>query len=117
MVTGHFSYTGTTTRDLLHRWVDHPQRLWDAIYATLANGIPAVIHIGPGPNIVPATFKRLKRQRRRAAQDSLGLRALSAGGPADLAGPPACPQRAALLRAPYVEHIILEDWLLDHAPK
>ena len=27
------------------------------------------------------------------------------------------PQRAALLRAPYVEHIILEDWLLEHALK
>jgi len=26
------------------------------------------------------------------------------------------PERAALLRAPLVKHIILEDWLLDHAP-
>ena len=26
------------------------------------------------------------------------------------------PSRAALLRAPMLKHIILEDWLLEHAP-
>jgi [acyl-carrier-protein] S-malonyltransferase len=27
------------------------------------------------------------------------------------------PARASLLRAPFVEHIILEDWLLENAPR
>jgi hypothetical protein len=27
------------------------------------------------------------------------------------------PARAALLRAPLLKHVILEDWLIDHAPK
>ncbi|MCI0360509.1 MAG: hypothetical protein L0211_18685 [Planctomycetaceae bacterium] len=115
LVTGHFSYSGTTARDLLHRWVDHPQRLWDAIYATLANGIPAVIHIGPGPNIIPATFKRLKDNVVAQLADSLSLRALSAAAKRTWLAR-LLPERAALLRAPYVEHVILEDWLLDHAP-
>ena len=115
LVTGHFSYSCTTTRDLLHRWVDHPQRLWDAIYATLANGIPAVIHIGPGPNIVPATFKRLKDNVVAQLADSLSLRALSAAAKRTWLAR-LLPERAALLRAPYVEHVILEDWLLENAP-
>jgi [acyl-carrier-protein] S-malonyltransferase len=115
LVTGHFSYSATTTRDLLHRWVDHPQRLWDAIYATLANGIPAVVHIGPGPNIIPATFKRLKDNVVAQLADSLSLRALSAAAKRTWLAR-LLPERAALLRAPYVEHVILEDWLLDHAP-
>jgi [acyl-carrier-protein] S-malonyltransferase len=115
LVTGHFSYSSTTTRDLLHRWVDHPQRLWDAIYATLANGIPAVIHIGPGPNIVPATFKRLKDNVVAQLADSLSLRALSAAAKRTWLAR-LLPERAALLRAPYVEHVILEDWLLENAP-
>jgi [acyl-carrier-protein] S-malonyltransferase len=116
LVTGHFSYSSTTTRDLLHRWVDHPQRLWDAVYATLANGIPAVVHIGPGPNIVPATFKRLKENVVAQLADSLSLRALSAAARRTWLAR-LLPERAALLRAPYVEHVILEDWLLEHAPK
>jgi [acyl-carrier-protein] S-malonyltransferase len=116
LVTGHFSYATTTTRDLLHRWVDHPQRLWDAIYATLANGIRTVIHIGPGPNIIPATFKRLKDNVVAQLAASLSLRALSAAARRPWLTR-LLPERAALLRAPYVEHVILEDWLLEHAPR
>ena len=26
------------------------------------------------------------------------------------------PRRAALLRAPKLQHVVVEDWLLDHAP-
>jgi len=115
LVTGHFSYSTTTTRDLLHRWVDHPQRLWDAVYATLSNGVPAVIHIGPGPNIIPATFKRLKDNVVAQLADSLSLRALSAAAKRTWLAR-LLPERAALLRAPYVEHVILEDWLLEYAP-
>jgi [acyl-carrier-protein] S-malonyltransferase len=116
LVTGHFSYSATTTRDLLHRWVDHPQRLWDAVYATLSNSVPVVVHIGPGPNIIPATFKRLKDNVVAQLADSLSLRALSAAAKRTWLAR-LLPERAALLRAPYVEHVVLEDWLLEHAPQ
>ena len=116
LVTGHFSYSATTTRDLLHRWADHPQRLWDAVYATLASGARAVIHIGPGPNIIPATFKRLRDNVVSQTAGSVSLRALSAAARRKWLTR-LMPQRAALLRAPYLEHVVLEDWLLDHAPR
>ena len=116
LVTGRFSYTDFNARDILHDWVDHPQRLWDAIYETLAMGISTVIHIGPEPNLIPATFKRLADNVAQQARDSFGVRALSAA-----VNRPwlqrLLPYRASLLRAPYIQHVILEDWLLEHAPK
>ena len=100
----------------MHDWVDHPQRLWDAIYETLAMGISTVIHIGPEPNLIPATFKRLADNVAQQARGSFGVRALSAA-----VNRPwlqrLLPYRASLLRAPYIQHVILEDWLLEHAPK
>lgn len=116
LVTGHFSHAPTATRDVLHRWVDHPQRLWDGVYAVLANGIETVIHLGPAPNLVPATFKRLADNVVAQLAESLSLRALSAAAQRPWLQR-LLPERAALLRAPYVKHIILEDWLLEHAPK
>jgi [acyl-carrier-protein] S-malonyltransferase len=115
LVTGHFSHTPTATRDLLHRWVDHPQRLWDGVYAVLAGGIRAVVHIGPAPNLIPATFKRLADNVLAQQAQSLSLRALSAAARRAWLQR-LLPERAALLRAPYVQHVILEDWLLDNAP-
>jgi [acyl-carrier-protein] S-malonyltransferase len=115
LVTGHFSYSATTARDLLHRWVDHPQRLWDGVYATLANRAETVIHVGPDPNIVPATFTRLKDNVVAQLADSLSLRALSAAARRAWLQR-LLPERAALLRAPYVQQVVLEDWLLEHAP-
>jgi [acyl-carrier-protein] S-malonyltransferase len=116
LVTGHFSYAATTTRDLLHRWVDHPQRLWDAVYATLANGAKVVIHAGPAPNIVPATFTRLHDNVVAQLAGSLGLRALSVAARRKWLAR-LLPERAALLRAPGIQQVILEDWLLENAPK
>jgi hypothetical protein len=58
-VTGTASYDENNSRDLLIQWVDHPQRLWDVIYEALGSGIDLVVHVGPGPNLVPATFERL----------------------------------------------------------
>jgi len=115
LVTGHFSHAPTTTRDILHRWVDHPQRLWDGVYAVLANGIETVIHLGPAPNLIPATFKRLADNVVSQLAESLSLRALSAAAQRAWLQR-LLPERAALLRAPYVRHVILEDWLLEHAP-
>jgi [acyl-carrier-protein] S-malonyltransferase len=116
LVTGQFSYKATNARELLHKWVDHPQRLWDAVYETLASGVTAVIHIGPTPNIVPATFRRLSDNVASQMQERMTLRALSAAVRRQWLRR-LVPQRAALLRAPYVEQIILEDWLLANAPQ
>ncbi len=116
LVTGHFSHAPTATREVLHRWVDHPQRLWDGVYGVLANGIETVIHLGPAPNLIPATFKRLADNVVAQLAESLSLRALSAAAQRPWLQR-LLPERAALLRAPYVKHIILEDWLLEHAPK
>lgn len=114
MVTGEFSYNDYNARSILTQWVDHPQRLWDVVCETLARDIDTVVHIGPQPNIIPATFKRLaanvegQMSRRR-------MRALSAAVRQSwLKG--LLPKRASLLRAPYVKQLILEDWLLDNVP-
>jgi [acyl-carrier-protein] S-malonyltransferase len=115
LVTGQFSYQPTNARHLLHQWVDHPQRLWDAIYETLASGVTSVVHVGPAPNIVPATIRRLSENVASQMQESLSLRALSAAVRRQWLRR-LVPQRAALLRAPYVEQIILEDWLLANVP-
>ena len=115
LVTGSFAYNDFNAREMLLQWIDHPQRLWDAVYETLAMGVTTVVHVGPEPNLIPATFKRLADNVTQQARDSLGLRALSAA-----ANRPwlqrLLPHRASLFRAPYVQHIILEDWLLEHAP-
>ena len=109
---GSYSYTAVNARELLHQWVDHPQRLWDAIYETLASGVTTVLHVGPAPNIIPATFRRLSEDVASQMQESRSLRALSAAVRRQWLRR-MLPQRAALLRAPYIEHIILEDWLLQ----
>jgi [acyl-carrier-protein] S-malonyltransferase len=115
LVTGSYSYTAVNAREILHQWVDHPQRLWDAIYETLASGVTTVLHVGPSPNIIPATFRRLSEDVASQMQDSRSLRALSAAVRRQWLRR-ILPQRAALLRAPYIEHIILEDWLLAQTP-
>lgn len=116
LVTGKRSYTATNCRELLQKWIDHPQRLWDAVHATLSQGIETVVHIGPAPNLIPATFKRLAdnvlAQAGSGRLNNLGMRAI-----AGLVRRPwlasAMPGNAALARAPYVKHVILEDWLLE----
>ncbi len=119
LVTGERSYDDYHARDILRDWVDHPQRLWDAVYETLASGITTVIHVGPGPNVIPATFARLSENvSEQTAGRSLGKMGMRAA--AGLARRPwlsaLLPSRAALLRAPLLKHIILEDWLLEHEP-
>ena len=114
LVTGRFSYTDFSARAIMHQWVDHPQRLWDAVYETLALGIHTVIHVGPAPNIIPATYKRLADNVRQQTQNHLSMRMLAAAARRRWLKK-VLPQRAALLHAPQVEHIILEDWLLAHA--
>lgn len=116
LATGSASYGSVPTREILRRWVDHPQRLWDAVTHTLKEDIGLVIHVGPGPNVIPATFQRLSDNvRQQLARISLGgvsMRAMSQLARrrwlANL-----LPERASLLRAPAVQHLLLEDWLLQ----
>lgn len=117
LVTGKMDYTDTNARAIIYRWIDQPQRLWDAVYETLATGIKTVIHVGPDPNLIPATYQRLSdnvnAQLTGYSPSSLGLRAMAVARPWLTA---VLPSRTALLRAPLVEHIILEDWLIENQP-
>lgn len=116
LVSGCYGYTTLTARELLCQWIDHPQRLWDAVYETLAASVATIMHVGPAPNIIPATYKRLSADVVSQTQESRSLRALSAAVRRQWLRR-LLPHRAALLRAPYIEHIILEDWLLANAPQ
>ncbi|MBX3435187.1 MAG: ACP S-malonyltransferase [Pirellulales bacterium] len=120
LAAGRRAYDGRGARGTLREWVDRPQRLWDAVCDVLASGVRTVIHVGPEPNVVPATFHRLAENIRQQANgrswSSFGLRAV-----AGLVERPwlasLLPTRAALLRAPEVKQINLEDWLLEFAPR
>lgn len=115
-VTGTAVYDARNARDTLIRWVDHPQLLWDVITETLVAGVDLVVHVGPAPNLVPATFERLsnnvaKQFGNRYFQmigHGVGSRMNRHAWLARL-----LPSKAALWRAPHVAHVVLEDWLLE----
>lgn len=111
LVTGDFSYTETNTRHLIGQWVDHPQRLWDAVDKTLSLNLKQVIHVGPDPNIIPATFERLKSNVETQAASRFGVRALR-GMVIRPWLSSMLPKRATLLRATQINQFNLEDWLL-----
>jgi [acyl-carrier-protein] S-malonyltransferase len=112
MVSGTAAYDEYNSRDIIARWIDHRQRLWDVISELLVMGVETIVHVGPQPNIIPATFERLAANVEVQTQGSRRLRAATA-----VVRRPwlqnLLPRRAALLRAPLVRHILLEDWLLD----
>lgn len=120
LAAGRRAYDGRAARETLRDWVDSPQRLWDAICDVLAAGVRTVIHVGPDPNVIPATFQRLSdnigQQVNGKSWGSIGWRAV-----AGLADRPwlasLLPSRTALLRAPDVKQVVLEDWLLENSPK
>ncbi|MGD9721191.1 MAG: hypothetical protein AB7O59_03940 [Pirellulales bacterium] len=120
LVTGKLSYNDYNSREILLQWIDQPQRLWDAVYETLAQRIETVIHVGPDPNLIPATFHRLRdnvqAQLTGNSLNKLGLRAMARAARRPWLTA-LLPSRTALLRAPTVRHIILEDWLLDQPLK
>src|SRR5262249_50734060 len=94
--------------------VDHPQRMWEIVYKVLADGIETIVHVGPAPNLLPATFGRLSTNVLAQTNGSLARRTLQR-----LFRRPwltrVMPSSAVLLRAPFVKQVILEDWLLDEA--
>ena len=118
-VTGTASYDQLNVRDTLIRWIDHPQLLWDVICETLNSEVDLVVHAGPAPNLIPATFERISNN----VTKQLGHRYFQMIGRG--VGTQIhrhswlsriLPSKAALLRAPHVQHVILEDWLLARTP-
>ena len=112
LATGSVGYTDTNTRELIGRWIDHPQRLWDAVDYTLSSGIDSIVHVGPAPNIIPATFTRLADNVEAQTDGSIRMRALS-----NIVRRPwlqsLLPKRTALLRAAQIGQANLEDLLLQ----
>jgi [acyl-carrier-protein] S-malonyltransferase len=120
LVTGKRSYDDWHARDILRQWTDQPQRLWDAVYETLAAGVTTVVHVGAEPDITPATFRRLSDNvEQQATTRRFGKWEMRAAR--GMARRPwlaaILPSRAALLRAPSLRHVILEDWLLEQGSK
>jgi [acyl-carrier-protein] S-malonyltransferase len=117
MVTGKYSYTDDNARELIAQWIDHPQRLWDVLYETLAAGVETVVHVGPEANLIPSTFERISKNVREQTQQSslagrMGISAVRRMATRAWLRA-VLPARAALLRAPSLRHIRLEDWLLE----
>jgi [acyl-carrier-protein] S-malonyltransferase len=119
-VSGDVDYNDFNSRQMMRRWVDHPQRVWDVIDKTLAAGVDTIIHVGPEPNLLPATFTRLAidvtAQMEGRSFSSMGLRAVSRIIRRRSWLTRALTSHAALLRAPYIKQISLENWLLDQPP-
>lgn len=111
MALGRVDYTPYNVREHLRQWMDHPQRLWDAVDYTLLHGVDLVVHLGPDPNLIPATYKRLSENIAAQFQESMGLRALSYAVHRPWLQS-ILPQQAFLLRAPAIRQVILEDELL-----
>ena len=113
--TGRANYDEWNSRAILADWTDHPQRLWDAMEHTLASGAELVIHVGPEPKLIPTAFDRLSgkimKQLKMRHLDRLGSQRDPQHQPQQLADPQA-PANAVRLRAPFLNHLILEDWLL-----
>jgi [acyl-carrier-protein] S-malonyltransferase len=114
--TGVANYDEWNSRAILADWTDHAQRIWDVLENTLASGVELVIHVGPEPKLIPTCFDRLghriMKQLRTRHLERLGSSVIpSIGRNRWLARK--LPANAVLLRAPFVNHIILEDWLLS----
>ncbi len=114
-VTGKIAYDGVDPRETLTRWTDHPQRLWDVIHESLAAGVQTVVHVGPEPKLIHATFSRLSNNINKLLGNKyihmLGHGVVSSMNRYSWLSR-LLSSRTALLRAPFVSHIILEDWLL-----
>jgi [acyl-carrier-protein] S-malonyltransferase len=113
--TGLANYDEWNSRAILADWTDHPQRLWDAVEHTLASGAELVVHVGPEPKLLTTCFDRLShrimKQLKMRHLDRLGssvIPSISKNGWLTRK----LPANAVLLRAPFLHHLVLEDWLL-----
>lgn len=119
-VTGRNSYNDHNSRRLLTDWITHPQRLWSALERLLNSDVDLIVHVGPEPNIIPATLERISNnvemQLKQSSLSGLGLRAVSSIVRARPWLAQYMSKHGALLRTPQIENIVLEDWLLANAP-
>jgi [acyl-carrier-protein] S-malonyltransferase len=119
LTTGRADYGPLTAREILRDWADHPQRLWDAVHFVLDSDIRTIVHVGPAPNVIPATFSRVADNVAQQLAKST-LRGYGTWAMAGLASrrwlANLLPRDTALLRAPLVQQVMLEDWLIEHQP-
>lgn len=120
-VTGELAYQGSNSRNVMTDWIDHPQLLWDCIHTMLVMGIDQVLHLGPEPNIIPATLTRLSEnvqsQMDQPSWVGYGLRTISKWAARRSWLTNLISRDAVLLRAPHVKQLVLEDWLLEPSPE
>jgi [acyl-carrier-protein] S-malonyltransferase len=113
--TGTANYDEWNSRQILTEWTDHPQRLWTVMEKTLGSGVDLVIHVGPEPKLIPAVFDRLSsrilKQLKSRHLDRLGRRVFRSISRHHWLSRN-LPGNAVLVRAPFVNHLVLEDWLL-----
>ena len=76
--------------------------------------VETVVHVGPAPNIIPATLNRLHDNVESQTKGSIRMRALQAVVDHSWVRQ-FLPSRTALLRVLSLTEIVIEDWLLDHA--
>ena len=81
----------------------------------MASGAELVMHVGPDPKLLTTCFDRLShrimKQLKMRHLDRLGSSVIpSIGRNGWLTRK--LPANAVLLRAPFLEHLVLEDWLL-----
>lgn len=119
-VTGRASYNDYNSRRIFSEWVSHPQRLWSALERMLSQHVEVVIHVGPDPNIIPATLERIRNnvetQLNQGSLTGFSLRAVSRIVRYRPWLATYLSKNAALLRVPQIHNIILEDWLLANTP-
>jgi len=113
--TGLANYDEWNSRAILADWTDHPQRIWDAMEHTLASGAELVIHVGPEPKLLTTCFDRLShkimKQLKMRHLDRLGSSVIPSIGKNGWLTRK-LPANAVLLRAPFLHHLVLEDWLM-----
>lgn len=119
-ITGDDCYNGFNSRRILRDWIDSPQQLWKVVERVLASDITTLIHVGPEPNIIPATLNRLSLNVTTQLNDrslaGLGLRAVSSIVRRRPWLAQILSKNASLLRAPLIQQVVLEDWLLENSP-
>jgi [acyl-carrier-protein] S-malonyltransferase len=113
--TGVANYDEINSRAILADWTDHPQRPWEVMKHAPASGVELVIHVGPEPRPFPTGFKRLSdriwKQMRQHHLDRLAQSLFPTISHNEWLNRN-LPATAALWRATFVDHLVLEDWLL-----
>lgn len=119
-VTGAASYNDFNSREILCEWISRPQRLWDVLENVLHADVDTLIHVGPEPNLIPSTMTRIaanvEEQMKKSTLNKLGLQAVTSITRVRPWLAQYIHKQACLLRAPLIENIVLEDWLLANAP-